>query len=535
MRIMPFVALFLCFSFPTFGARPQTATGVVFNDSNGNGVHDHGETGIKSVAVSNGIDVVQTDRHGRYAIPVSDDTIVFVIKPANWQTTIDPVTQIPRFYYVHKPGGSPQSKYPGVAPTGPLPNSIDFPLHKHREPHRFRVVCLGDTQTPTQETVDFLSHDLIEELSHVDTAFGITLGDLVDNNLDMYEPLVQTVGLLQRPWRHVIGNHDLNQDSPNNQYADESYERVFGPSHYAFNYGKVHFVAFDDVLWQGKGYVGRFGEEQLQFLRNDLALVPEDYLIVPLMHIPLNEVEDRDAFFAILDDFPHTFSLSAHWHRQEHFFMDASMGWHGKEPHHHLVNNTACGSWWKGDFDEVGLPHTTMADGGPNGYSIISFDGNAYSVEFKAARKPADYQMNIFAPESVLVVDAAATDLIVNVFAGSERSTVEFRVGDGDWQPMQRQSNVDPFYEAAYNREFAILDRAADLAGLIADPKSARKKMQSDFWPLLRTSTAPRETGHCWHGNLPANLAPGSQFIEVRTTDMFGHTYTGRRVLRVVE
>ena len=535
MRIVLFIAGVLWLSLSVVVAQTQTATGTAFNDRNGNGIRDGGEPGIISVAISNGIDVVQTDREGRYEIPVTDDTIIFAIKPSGWETPLDATTQLPRFYYVHKPGGSRESRYPGVAPTGPLPESIDFPLRKTSESDTFRIICLGDTQTPNQETIDFLSHDLIEELAVVDAAFGITLGDLVDNNLAMYEPMIQSVALLERPWRHVIGNHDLNQDSPNNAYADESYERMFGPSHYAFNHGKVHFIALNDVLWQGDGYVGRIGEEQLRFLRNDLALVPKDYLIVPLMHIPLNEVEDRDAFFEVLDDFPHTFSLSAHWHRNENFFMDASMGWHGEEPHHHLVNNTACGSWWKGDFDEVGLPHTTMADGGPNGYSIITFDGNTYSVEFKAARRPADYQMNIFAPESVSVSDAVATDAIVNVFAGSERSTVEFRVGDSGWCPMSREPGPDPVYEAAYNREIAILDVAAEQAGLMDDPKEARKKMQSAFWPLVRTSTAPRETGHLWRATLPGGLTPGSHFIEVRTTDMFGHTYTGRRVLRVVE
>ncbi len=525
----------LCLFALVFSALAQNATGIVFDDQNENGVRDEGEPGIASVGVSNGTDVVQTDEQGHYTVPVNDDTIVFVIKPSGWETPIDAVTQVPRFYYIHKPAGSPESRFPGVAPTGALPESIDFPLRKHNEPETFRVICLGDTQTPNQQTVDFLGHDLIEELADVEAAFGITLGDLVDNNLDMFEPLIHSVGLLERPWRHVVGNHDLNQDSPNNEHADESYERVFGPSHYAFNYGKVHFIALNDVLWQGDGYIGRIGEEQLQFLRNDLALVPKDHLIVPLMHIPLGEVEDRDAFFDVLDGFPHTFSLSAHWHRQEHFFMDSSTHWHGDEPHHHLVNNTACGSWWKGLYDEVGLPHTTMADGGPNGYSIITFDGNTYSVEFKAARRPADYQMNIFAPEAVPVLDAGSTEVVVNVFAGSERSIVEYRIGERDWVEMSRKTGPDPFYEAAYQRELALLDKAAELAGITGDPEEIRKKMETGFRPLFRLSSAPRETSHLWRANLPADLKTGYHFIEVRATDMFGQTYTGRRVLRVEE
>lgn len=42
-----------------------------------------------------------------------------------------------------------------------------------------------------------------------------------------------------------------------------------------------------------------------------------------------------------------------------------------------------------------------MSDGGPNGYSIMEFDGKNYSFEFRAAGRPASYQMNIYAPETL--------------------------------------------------------------------------------------------------------------------------------------
>lgn len=44
----------------------QTASGIVFNDQNRNGIRDGGERGVKNVAVSNGRDVVLTNRHGEY-------------------------------------------------------------------------------------------------------------------------------------------------------------------------------------------------------------------------------------------------------------------------------------------------------------------------------------------------------------------------------------------------------------------------------------------------------------------------------------
>lgn len=107
----------------------EMANGVVYLDKNGNEGRDAGEPGLAGVRVSNGEQIVATNAAGEYQLHVADDTILFVIKPRGYRT---PMTQqmLPRFYYIHKPQGSPTLKYPGVAPTGALPKSVDFPLYK---------------------------------------------------------------------------------------------------------------------------------------------------------------------------------------------------------------------------------------------------------------------------------------------------------------------------------------------------------------------------------------------------------------------
>ncbi len=103
----------------------------------------------------------------------------------------------------------------------------------------------------------------------------------------------------------------------------------------------------------------------------------------------------------------------------EHRLIGNEDGWMGPEKHHHIVNVTVCGSWWRGQKDERGIPHATMSDGGPNGYSIMEFDGNEYSIEFPGASRPADYQMNIYAPEVVNNTDLSTTVVMANIFNGS--------------------------------------------------------------------------------------------------------------------
>jgi len=529
--ILPLTILFLMFA---FGASAQQATGIVYNDANNNGVRDGGERGLSGILVSNGADIAETDRDGRYTLGVTDDTILFVIKPRGWMCPVGPGNNIPRFYYIHKPAGSPtQMEYKGVAPTGLLPASVDFPLRRQREPNRFRVVCLGDTQTRNVEEVGFLANDILKDIDGVDAAFGITLGDNVFNDLTVFEPLVETMSATGIPWRYVPGNHDHNHDAPTTEQADETLERLFGPPFYSFNYGPVHFIVLDDIRYEAMKdeYHGGLGERQLTFLKNDLARVSHNQLVVLLMHIPIDNAEDASQLYALLAPFPHTFSLSAHTHSQEHVFIGRAAGWQQDKPHHHIIHATACGSWWGGNFDDASIPTAQMADGVPNGYSFITFDGTDYDVEFHAARRPADDQMSVWLPDAIKASEIAAARPIINVYAGSERSRVETRVDAKDaWTPAEPYVTEDPYFAEASARQETFLTKIAAMKGVTEIEKKFISDVRSEFKPVLRGLPKPDKVPHIWRGTLPAGLTPGAHVLEVRTTDMFGHTYTAKHV-----
>ncbi|MBC8064072.1 MAG: calcineurin-like phosphoesterase C-terminal domain-containing protein [Chlorobia bacterium] len=506
---------FLLDEFPKNEQGNRFAEGFVFHDRNGSGKRDESDPGIAGIAVSNGREVVLTDRNGRWKLPVDEDTILFVIKPSGWKVPLGP-NNLPKYYYIHKPKGSPNYRYPGVSATGPLPTSIDFPLEPQKESNKFRMVLFGDPQPRNQTEIDYISHDVVEQVARdaaaMDAKFGLSLGDEMFDILSLYESLNQTVGTIGVPWYNTVGNHDLNFDSADNEGATDTFHRVFGPSYYAFNYAKVHFIVLNDVIWEGSakpGYHGEITAKQLEFVKNDLATVPKDRLVVIAMHIPILGVKNREELYRLIEDRPYTFSLSAHTHLQEHYFLSSKDGWRGKDPHHHLNHVTVCGSWWEGAFDERGIPHATMSDGGPNGYSIIEFDNNRYKVTFRAASRPADDQMNIWLPELVAPASVGSTEVIVNVFAGSELSLVEMRVGSGDWTRMANSPGQDPYF--------------LKLKELEAGPKP----------PTGLKLPNPSITKHLWKSRLPAGLAVGTHAVEVKTTDMFGQTYVDRRILRV--
>ena len=492
----------------------QPARGLVYLDANANGVRDAGERGLPDIRVSNGRDIVRTDREGRYEVGVDDDDIVFVIKPRGYMTAIDE-DNLPRFYYIHKPAGSPKGlKYPGVEPTGPLPASIDFPLTVHAEPDRFRAVVLGDTQPRNVQEVEYLAHDVVEELIGVDASFGVTMGDIVFDDLSVFEPYIETVALVGLPWYNVLGNHDVDYDVPDDALSDETFEAHFGPATYSFEYGPVHYVVLDNVFFyrdekDEARYRGGFTEEQMRFMVNDLKLVPKDRLVVFMMHIPLTSVNERAEFFEAIREFPHTLSISAHTHTTEHRFVGEAGGNRSGREHHHYIAVTACGSWWQGAPDERGIPHATMADGAPTGYTIVTFDGTGYSMEFKAASRPASDQMLIWAPEEVDAGGLGAAEVVANIYAGSEKSVVELRVDGGAWSAMRHEARPDPYF------------------------LEMKKLEESATPPAGRKLPKPANSTHIWVGGLPAGLAPGGHTIEVRTKDMFGHEYHGERAIRV--
>jgi len=493
----------------SFGASAaDVARGHVFHDKNGNGIFDNNESGIRGVGVSNGREVVATNGRGEYSLPVTDDTILFVVKPRGWTTALD-VDGISRGYYTHKPAGSPITEYPGVAPTGPLPASVDFPLTRQREPKKFDVLLFGDPQPEDEEGVEHFGHDVVEELVGSDAMFGITLGDIVEDRLDLLDDINARTAQIGVPWHYVMGNHDMNKDSTTDVLADETFERIYGPPYYSFTYGKVHVVVLDSVYREADKFHGELGERQLAFIENDLAHIPDDYLVIFAMHIPLVGFSDKEALLNIVKDRSHLLMVAAHRHQIDQIFLGPDNGWRGDTALHLYVVGATGGSWWTGFRDASGIPHATMSDGSPNGYAVLSIDGNEYSFRYKAARRPADYQMIITAPERVTAAQAETTEIVVNVFAASERATVEMRLGDSrDWIPMTRRRGVDPFVEAFHERETAIAPEEAP-------------------WGK------PGETNHLWTGALPANPPVGMTVLTVRIVDQFGATFTGRRLISI--
>ena len=524
----------------------DVAVGTVFVDENGNGFRDVGESPLSGVRVSNGLDIDVTDDEGRYELPVDGDVVIFVVKPAGFALPVND-DQLPQFYYVHRPNGSPAHfRYPGVAPTGPLPESINFPLLPQEEPNQFDVLLFADPQPQTEVELSYIRDDIVVELIGGDARFGMTMGDIMFDDLSLFARYNRLIGKIGVPWYNVPGNHELNFDATSDADSLETFTRFYGPSYYSFEYANVVFIALDNVLYGGRvepttdnptgrgSYLGRLDDRQMSWLTREISHIPASKLVFLAMHIPLMgnagpfdrvHTENGGEILSLLSDHPHVYSVAGHTHTAEHLYLDESgVASEGGRFHHHILA-TVSGSWWSGPFDERGIPVALQSDGTPNGYNVLTVDNVSPTVRFKAAGLDPNHQMRISFEQAfhsdnpnglrdfrhgelfdsrMTESQTVSTYLFVNLFDGGPKSKVSFRIDDGEFVVMPRVQAPSPAFLELQNRN--------------------AETMKS--WVTAYPST------HIWATRLPG-LEAGTYRLEARATDEFGRVHSAFRVLEV--
>lgn len=527
------------------------ARGVVYLDRNGNGQRDRGERGIRGVSVSNGLDVVQTDARGGYAIPLPEESVLFITKPASYRVPVN-AQQLPQFYYLHYPEGTPdvaEWDFPVIEPTGPLPDRIDFALLPGRDNSRFKALAFADPQASSDEEEDMLRIDLVEPL--IDNPFGaefsLIVGDVVDDDLSLYERHNRSMAQIGIPMWNLPGNHDMNYRSPNDFYATDTFKSVFGPTNYSFDYGDVHFVAFDNIEYKGEGngtfdngnYRGHLSEEQLTWLENDLRYVDRDKLLVIATHIPLIthaldgkgeryalgdniNTENLSELLAVIEGFDHVYGMAGHdtsnsWKVE----VGHEHGWYGYPFIAHTLAEARGNDWSNGPRDERGVRAATMQDGNPNGFYVMTFNGTEVQPKFMPASKnPPSAMRVVLDPLLDGTLDEAGgivalerghllpeTRVVVNLFDGGERDAVWLSLDGSDYIAMTNVLRTDPYME----RRFAAFQGTEDSFG------------------------RPQPSSHIWEYELAESLPAGLHVVRVRTRDEFGQEAFSAFTFEIVE
>ncbi len=173
------------------------------------------------------------------------------------------------------------------------------------------------------------------------------------------------------------------------------------------------------------------------------------------------------------------------------------------------MNVTVSGGWWTGKPDERGIPHATMADGAPNGYSIITFDGQHYHLDFKAAGRSADYQMALQIPETVDPSVDSTVDVFVNVFNGAQDTRVKLFVDQTTPVDMTYAKQEDPAFVKLFESENAQRDQ------LILQGESPET--------LWRPLPRPGRSTHLWKQSLDVRqLSDGTHVARSKPLSTMG-------------
>jgi hypothetical protein len=266
------------------------------------------------------------------------------------------------------------------------------------------------------------------------------------------------------------------------------------------------FVVLNTIEPVGKyGYNGNYGANDLQFLSELLKETGENQLLVISQHIPLGMLDNKSELLEIMKNQERVLLLSGHTHTVFQNFRNGSEG----QQIHELTAGAVSGHWWTGEKDWQGVPLALMQCGTPRGYFEIDFsedkEGTDYQIKYKGVGLAKEKQISIWlgAPgiEVQNVLTPEDSSFLVNVFAGSEKTEVQYRINEDEWQPMERERIIDPFI-------------------------SRIKKLQEEKkYPNLVSRRSPylsRSSSHVWKSAIPTNLKEGYHKLEVWVRDIYG-------------
>lgn len=368
-------------------------------------VKDSSGKGIEGVSVSDGFSVTSTNSDGYYSLACSKDTwYVYLSLPAEYEVPVNEYGQ-PCFYQRFS---KEKTNY----------NFVLKPLAGGKE-RKFSLFVLTDTHVSTsyrrarfrEETIASIRRHLSNEVAKDMPCYGFTLGDLVSNSStnNTGAERVHVRDLLSKssvgfPVFQVMGNHDNTfWDANNPIYADETsstynlkaqreHEDMFGPANYSFNRGDVHIIGMRNIIYKANNvnsnYEVGFTDEQWEWLKQDLALVPRDKMVVLGCHIRLHgeTINHIAEVTALLGEYKEAHIFSGHSHVQRHHPNSGST----KKVFEHNLAAVAGASWYC----------KMCEDGCPIGYNVFIGEGATFSdwyfMSFNKGTDTRPQQMRLY-------------------------------------------------------------------------------------------------------------------------------------------
>lgn len=443
--------------------------------------------GIEGVAVTDGYNIVQTNPKGEYKL-LSNATAEFIY------------ITVPSGYTVPLQMNAP-CLYKRVENKEKAKQQFDFVLDKlpdNEDKHTF--IVWADPQVYFEDELPIIKNAAQDVVALINSqyktipVYGMVCGDLVgdaDKEPLFYDPIKQILADTQIPFFYLAGNHDLNLNVRSDLFSKNTFKNCFGPVYYSFNRGKVHYIVLDDCFYNGNSYyyIGYLYEQQLNWLQQDLALVPEGSTVVVSLHIPTYSqyarkgeyakesmtrvLQNRRTLYDILKPYnAHIFS--GHEHRNENFVINENLF-----EHNHAA---ICGLFWDAPW---------CSDGTPRGYGVYEVDGDQLSWYFKTVGESKDYQFRLYPVGSS---EEKPDAIIANIW------------------------NHDPLWKVYWYENGERIGEMQPFAGL--DPK-IKKYVAENRKNFKHSWSSASLTEHLFF----AQPALSASTIKVEVVDRFGNSY----------
>lgn len=312
--------------------------GTVYVDTNQSGLSDKGDKPLAGVMVTDGLNVVKTDKKGRFSLPGFEKTrFITITTPAGFETK--------QFYL----------------PTQENRKSYDFLLRESERTKAKEHFFVHITDTEVTGGLGRWVTDLQQYIKNEKPAFLIHTGDICyEPGLKMHTEVVNA-RTMDCPVYYCIGNHDLVKGN----YGEELYESLYGPTWYSFDVGNIHYVV--TPIDHGDNPTDYTMTDVYNWLRNDLSHMKKEQALVLFNH-DLFTASDTFVFKAdnehILD--LRSFNTKAHVYGHMHY--------------NYVRNQDGIYTICTGTLDKGGIDHSTSS------FRDIRIDANnSVSTELRYA------------------------------------------------------------------------------------------------------------------------------------------------------
>lgn len=258
-------------------------------------VKDEQGNPIAGVLVSDGYQTTTTNEVGYYEIysDLTRSRFVYITTPKDFEIQYE--NGIPKFWK--------------NIPKGVQTFKGDFVLTRRTaSADRYTILMTADPQIRgkhmNSDNLMFHSVDIYQDMCQdlMDAAakvtdrpvYSICLGDMVHNDMSMWNDYCAGIKNFNFPVFHVIGNHDHIQNVETDEESLAEYERYLGPTNYGVELGDLHYIFIDNIVMKDNRncpkttgeYTHGLSDQVVEWLRGYLAHVDKNKTLMLITHSP---------------------------------------------------------------------------------------------------------------------------------------------------------------------------------------------------------------------------------------------------------